>query len=45
VEVRGGNIRLLLESRDGDESHSFVVQDAGEPYGETFLDRDNVVGR
>jgi hypothetical protein len=43
-----GNIRLSLESRDGDEFHSFcqsVVRDAGEPYRETFLDRDNVVGQ
>jgi len=47
LEARG-NIRVSLESRDGDEFHSFcqsVVRDAGEPYGETFLDRDNVVGR
>mmetsp|Transcript_56922 Transcript_56922/g.134361 ORF Transcript_56922/g.134361 Transcript_56922/m.134361 type:complete len:493 (-) Transcript_56922:326-1804(-) len=43
-----GNIRVSLESRDGDDFHSFcqlVVRDAGEPYGETFLGRDNVVGR
>jgi len=47
VEARG-NIRISLESRDGDDFHSFcqsVVRDAGEPYGETFLDRDKVVGR
>ena len=47
VEARG-NIRLSLETRDGDEFHSFcqsVVRDAGEPYAETFLDRDNVLGR
>jgi len=47
VEARG-NIRVSLESRDGDDFHSFcqsVVRDAGEPYGETFLDRDQVVGR
>jgi hypothetical protein len=47
AEARG-NIRVLLEARDGDEFHSFcqsVVRDAGESYGETFLDRDKVVGR
>ena len=47
VEARG-NIRVSLESRDGDDFHSFcqsVVRDAGEPYGETFLDRDKVLGR
>jgi hypothetical protein len=47
VEARG-NIRVSLESRDGDDFHSFcksVVRDAGEPYGETSLDRDRVVGR
>ena len=47
AEARG-NIRVSLESSDGDDFHSFcqsVVRDAGEPYGETFLDRDNVVGR
>ena len=43
VEARG-NIRVSLESRDGDEFHSFcqsVMQDAGM----LFLDRDQVVGR
>jgi len=47
VEARG-NIQVSLEARDGGDFHSFcqsVVRDAGEPYGETFLDRDNVVGR
>jgi hypothetical protein len=47
TEARG-NIRVSLDSRDGDDFHSFcqsVVRDAGEPYGETFLDRDKVVGR
>jgi len=47
AEARG-NIRVSLEDRDGDNFHSFcerVVSDAGEPYGETFLGRDNVVGR
>jgi len=47
VEARG-NIRISLESRDGDDFHSFcqsVVGDAGELCGETFLDRDKVVGR
>jgi len=47
VEARG-NIRVSQASRDGDDFHSFcqsVVRDAGEPYGETFLDRDKVVGR
>jgi hypothetical protein len=46
VEARG-NIRVFLESRDGDDFHSFcqsVVKDAGEPYGENFQDRDKVVG-
>jgi hypothetical protein len=46
VEARG-NIRVLLEARDGDEFHSFcqsVVRDAGEPYGGTFPDLDQVVG-
>ena len=41
MEARG-NIRVSLESMDGDDFHSFcqsVVRDAGEPYGETFLDR------
>jgi len=43
-----GNIRVSLESGDGDEFHSFcqsVVKDAGEPNGETFLELDKVVGR
>jgi hypothetical protein len=47
VEARG-NIRVSMESRSGDEFHSFcqsVVRDVGEPYGETFLDRDQVLGR
>jgi len=47
VEARG-NIRVALESSDGDDFHSFcqsVVKDAGEPCGETFLDRDKVLGR
>ena len=47
AEARG-NIRVALESRDGDDFHSFcqsMVRDAGEPYGETFLDRDKVLGR
>jgi hypothetical protein len=47
VEARG-NIRVSLESVDGVDFHSFcqsVVKDAGEPYGEIFLDRDKVVGR
>jgi hypothetical protein len=47
VEARG-NIRVSLESRDGDDFHSLcrsVERDAGEPCGETFLDRDKVVGR
>jgi len=47
VEARG-NIRVSLESRDGDDFHRFcrlVVRDSGEPHGETFLDRDRVVGR
>jgi len=47
AEARG-NIRVSLESRDGDDFHSFcqaAVRDAGEPYGDTFLDRDKVVGR
>jgi hypothetical protein len=47
MEARG-NIRVALESSDGDDFHSFcqsVVRNAGEPYGETFLDRDKVVGR
>jgi len=47
VEARG-NIRVSLEDRDGDTFHSFcqsVVKDAGEPCGETFLNRDKFVGR
>jgi hypothetical protein len=47
VEARG-NVRVSMESRDGDKFHSFcqsVVKDAGEPYGEIFLDCDNVLGR
>jgi hypothetical protein len=47
VEARG-NIRVALESRDGDDFHSFcqsVVRDAGEPHGETFLGRDKIMGR
>ena len=43
-----GNIRVALESRDGDDFHSFcqaAARDAGEPYGDTFLDRDKVIGR
>ena len=47
AEARG-NIRVSLESRDGDVFHRFcqsAVRDAGEPYGEIFLDRDQVVGR
>ena len=46
IEARG-NIRVSLEARDGDDFHSFcqsVVRDAGESFGETFLDRDKVVG-
>jgi hypothetical protein len=47
VEARG-NIRVSLESRDGDDFHSFcqsVVRDAGEPHGETFRELDKVLGR
>jgi len=47
AEMRG-NIRVSLQSGDGEYFHRFcqlVVRDAGEPYGETFLGRDNVVGR
>ena len=47
AEARG-NIRVSLDARGGDDFHSFcqsVVRDAGEPSGETFLDRDKVVGR
>ena len=47
-EAARGNIRLELEARDGEDFNSFcqsVVRDAGEPYGETFLDRDKVEGR
>jgi len=43
VEARG-NIRVSMESRDGDDFHGFcqsVMQDAGR----RFLDRDKVVGR
>ena len=44
-----GNIRVSLESRSGDDFHSFcqsVVKDAGEPYGETDLGLEKVhVGR
>ena len=43
-----GNIRVLLESRDGDDFHGFcqsAVRDAGEPYSGTFLDVEQVVGR
>ena len=43
VEARG-NIRVSLESRDGDDFHSFC-QSVVREYGETFLDRDQVVGR
>ena len=48
ISARRGNIRVSLESRDGDDFHSFcqsVVRDAGEPCGGTFLDRDQVLGR
>jgi len=47
VEAQG-NIRVSLESRDGDDFHSFcqsVVKDVGEPNGETFLELDKAVGR
>ena len=47
VEARG-NIRLALESGDGDDFHSFcqsVVRNAGGPYGKTSLDRDKGFGR
>jgi len=47
VEARG-NIRVSLESRSGDDFHSFcqsVARDAGELCGETFLDHDKFVGR
>ena len=47
VEARG-NIRVSLDSRDGDDFHSFcqsVVRDAGEPCRETFRQLDKVVGR
>ena len=47
MEARG-NIRVALESRDGDDFHSFcqsAARDAGELFGETFLDRKKVVGR
>jgi len=47
AEARG-NIRVSLESGDGDDFTSFcksVARDAGEPCGDTFLDRNKVVGR
>ena len=47
MEARG-NIRVSLESSDGDDFHSFcqsVVRDAGEPNGGTFWELDKVVGR
>jgi hypothetical protein len=47
-EEARGNIRVSLEARDGDNFQSFcqsVVKDAGEPYGESFLELDKVVGR
>jgi len=47
VEARG-NIRVSLDSRDGDDFHSFcqsVARDAGEPCGEIFEGVDKVVGR
>ena len=47
VEARG-NIRFSLEARDDDTFQSFcqsAVKDAGEPYGDTFLELDKVVGR
>ena len=47
VEARG-NIRVSMEARDGEDFHKFcqsVVRDAGEPYEETYLDRDKVAGR
>jgi hypothetical protein len=43
-----GNIRVSLEASDGHDFDSFrqsVVRDAGEPLGETFTQRDKVVGR
>jgi hypothetical protein len=43
-----GNIRVSLESRDGDDFHSFcqsVVRDAGNLHGKTFLDQGKVLGR
>ena len=46
VEARG-NIRLALESSDGDDFHSFcqsVVRDAGESFGGTLRQLDKVVG-
>jgi hypothetical protein len=47
-EQARGNIRASLESRHGDDFHSFcqsVLGDAGEPCGDTFLDLNKVVGR
>jgi len=47
VEARG-NIRLSLEARNFDIFQTFcqsAVKDAGEPYGDTFPDRDKVLGR
>jgi len=47
VEARS-NIRVSMESRDGDDFHSFcqsMVRDAAEQCRETFLDRDKVMGR
>ena len=39
MEARG-NLRIALESGDGDVFHSFcqsVVKDAGGPYGDSFI--------
>ena len=47
AEARG-NIRVSLEASDGHDFNSFcqsVVRDAGEPFGATFTQRNNVVGR
>mmetsp|Transcript_33389 Transcript_33389/g.76341 ORF Transcript_33389/g.76341 Transcript_33389/m.76341 type:complete len:475 (-) Transcript_33389:165-1589(-) len=47
VEARG-NIRMSMDSRDGDDFQSFcqsVVRDVGEPYRDTFWELDKVVGR
>jgi len=47
-EEARGNIRVSLEASDGHDFNSFcqsVVRDAGEPSGETFTQRDKVVGR